>query len=79
MKRNHVILLLTLVGTLLLVLSFVQTFIESYGISIIGGVSLPTIKLVFFHYQNGLYFYLASAGFLSIIASIILKVTKKKK
>ncbi|MBE6648097.1 MAG: hypothetical protein E7614_01095 [Ruminococcaceae bacterium] len=78
MKKNHIILLLALIGIFLLILSLVQTFIVSNGISIIGGVSLPTIKFVFFHYKNGLYFNLASAGFLSIIASIILKVAKKK-
>ena len=79
MKKKHIVILLLAIGIVLLLISAILTFMEASKIDIIGGAGLPTLRFVFRYAKNGLYYYLASLGVCSIIASIVVGIVKKKK
>ena len=79
MKKKHVVILLLAVGIVLLLTTVILASIETGNKNIIGGADLPTFVLVFHHEKGGIYYNLASLGVCSIIASIVVGITKKKK
>ena len=79
MKKKHIVILLLAIGLVLLLTSVILAGIETENKDIVGGAGLPTFVLVFHHEKGGIYYNLASLGVCSIIASIVVGITKKKK
>ncbi len=66
-------------GLLLLCLSVTLSLIATANKDIIGGAGWPTFSLVFFRENGGVYFLMALLGTLSLIASLVLSVFRKKQ
>ncbi len=78
MNKNSITLLFLIVGVILLASSIILTTIATTDTGVIGGADLPTFGFVFFHQSGGIYFVLATLGIIAILASAIVRITKKK-
>lgn len=78
MKRKSITLIFLIVGIILLTSSIILTAIATTNTNVIGGTDLPTFGFVFFHQNGGIYFVLATLGIIVILASVIVRMTKKK-
>ena len=79
MNRKHIATVLFVMGFVLLCLSIVFAVIATGNKNIIGGADLPTFVFVFFRENNGLYSTLAFCGIVSLVASAIVRLQKRKQ
>ena len=79
MNRKHIATVLFVMGFVLLCLSVVLAVIATGNKNIIGGADLPTFVFVFFRENNGLYSTLAFCGIVSLVASAIVRLQKRKQ
>lgn len=79
MNRKHIATVLFVMGFVLLCLSIVLAVIATGNKNIIGGADLPTFVFVFFRENNGLYSTLAFCGIVSLVASAIVRLQKRKQ
>ena len=79
MNKKHISTILLVTGILLLCFSIVLAVIATGNKNIIGGADLPTFVFVFFRENNGLYSTLAFCGIVSLVASAIVRLQKRKQ
>ncbi len=78
MNKKLLAIALSVVGLILICLSIVLALIETGNKDIIGGADFPTFLSVFFREKMGLYSTLAFCGILSLAASAVVGLHKKK-
>ena len=78
MKKKHIVITLLAVGIVLILLSVVLSVASVANKNIIGGADWHTFRYVFFSENRGLFSVLAFCGVVSIVASIVMGLQKKK-
>ena len=79
MNKKHIATILLVTGSILICLSVVLAVISAGNKHIIGGADFPTFVYVFFYERKGIYSTLAFCGIISLIASVIVWLRKRKQ
>ena len=78
MNKKRIAIILLCIGSILICLSIILSIISTLNKDIIGGADFPTFILVLMRENNGVYFYLALCGMISLITSAIIGLKAKK-
>ena len=79
MNKKHIAAILAVTGGALICLSVVLAVISTGNKHIIGGADFPTFVYVFFYERKGICSTLAFCGIISLIASAIVRLRKRKQ